>query len=138
MPSSRQLGLENLTILSPTPPLKFRPLKLLNGNYALQGEIDGDDPSKTSYLAALISNEGTRAASMASLDTCPKGDKCIADRWTFARSINSVYPDFRFAGFEGRWEPFKDAGREVWHLYWKGDFGPHHSIQLALVPVDPT
>jgi hypothetical protein len=138
MPSSRQLGLENLTVLSPTPPLKFRPLKLSNGNYAVQGEIDGNDPSKASYLAALISSEGTRSASMASLYTCPEGDECIADQWTFAPWINSVYANFRFAGFKGRWEPFKDAGKEGWHLYWKGDFGPHHSIQLDLVSVDGT
>jgi hypothetical protein len=138
MPSSRQLGLENLTVLSPTPPLKFRPLKLSNGNYAVQGEIDGNDPSKASYLAALISSESTRSASMASLYTCPEGDECIADQWTFAPWVNSVYADFRFAGFKGRWEPFKDAGKEGWHLYWKGDFGPHHSIQLDLVSVDGT
>jgi hypothetical protein len=47
-----------------------------------------------------------------------------------------VRPNFRFAGFDGKWEPFKDAAPEGWHVYWKGNSGLYHPIQLDLAPLD--
>jgi hypothetical protein len=149
LPSSHQLGLENFTIHPTTPPLKFRPVKITNGNYALQIEGSYDGQTETPYLAALQSSGGTRTASMAIIrvskpsclshkaanSPCMKGLSCTIDKWTFDASMDTVYPRLRFAGFEGSWEPFKDAGKEGWHVYWKGEAGLSHPIQLDLVPM---
>jgi hypothetical protein len=134
-----------------TPPVKFRPVKVANGNYTLQGEGDDKDPLGMPYLSALKSTLGTRTTSMAfiyahksiqhsfnvEVDTCPEGYECIFDQWTFEDgSTNMVYLNFRFAGYQGKWEPMKDVKKEGWHVYWKGNAGLSHPIQLDLVPTD--
>jgi hypothetical protein len=73
------------------------------------------------------------SANIASLYTCPSGYQR-----TFDDAVDAVYSNFRSAGSKGRSEPFKDAGKEGWHIYWKGDCGSHHPIQLDLVPMNPT
>jgi hypothetical protein len=45
-----------------------------------------------------------------------------------------VHLNFKFAGYEGDWEPVKDAAPEGWHIYWKGGGGLYHPIALDLVP----
>jgi hypothetical protein len=147
LPSSHQLGLENFTVHPTTPPLKFRPVKLSSGNYALQGEDSNNNDSEAPYLVALNSKQGTRTASMAivhmrqptphffkaHVDSCPQGYDCVVDHWTFDAAMDMTYPNFRFAGYKGNWAPFKDAGKEGWHVYWKGNAGLSHPIQLDLV-----
>ena len=139
-----------MTIHPPRPPIKLRPIRLTNGTYALRGEPIGGDLSKTSYLAALNSKAGTRTVSMAIInipspmqdssehdpEACPEGFECIADQWTLDEADKyGVYSNLQFAGFKGRWEPFKDAAPEGWHVYWKGNAGLHHQIQFDLVPL---
>jgi hypothetical protein len=152
LPTSQLLGLENFTVHPETPLLTFNPVQLTNGNYALQAEDSGDgDGSKMPYLAALGSTSGTRTASMAvvfvltttsgaikaTFDSCPDGYTCVTDQWTFGgASVDWVHPDFHFAGYKGNWAPFKDAGAEGWHVYWKGDEGLTHPIKLDLVPTE--
>ena len=69
-------------------------------------------------------------------EACPDGYECIADQWEMDDAgKDGVYSDFRFAGFKGKWEPFKDAAPEGWHVYWKGNAGLTHPIQLDLVPL---
>ncbi|KAH4125071.1 hypothetical protein HBI24_190120 [Parastagonospora nodorum] len=149
LPTSHQLGFENFTVHPETPPLKFVPFRLRNGNFALQGEGSNEDPIKATYLAALKSTTGTRTASMAVMyfskpikhsetifDACPEGYECAVDQWMFDAAVDNVYPNFRFEGFNGSWIPFKDAGTEGWHVYWKGDAGPSHPIQIDMVPVN--
>lgn len=68
-------------------------------------------------------------------DACPAGYDCTADQWTLGEFDDGIYPDLKFGGFKGRWEPFKDAGRDGWHVYWKGNAGVHHPVQFDLVPV---
>jgi hypothetical protein len=68
-------------------------------------------------------------------DTCPPGYECVVDQWMFDVAVNMALPNFRFAGFEGKWKPFKDAGKEGWHVYWKGDTGVYSPIELDLVPM---
>jgi hypothetical protein len=140
LPTSHQLGLENFTVHPTTTPLKFRPIKLSNGNYVLQG--DGSNM----YLAALKSKQGTRTTSMAVMhvsqpplhfinpvvDACPGEYECVVNNWTFDAGKDMTFPNFRFAGFRGAWEPFKDAGKDGWHVYWKGNAGLAHPIQLDL------
>jgi hypothetical protein len=151
LPTSHQLGLENFTVSPTTPPVRFRPVKVANGNYALQGEGEGTDSTGFPYLAALKSTIGTRTTSMAliyaqnptlhpsSVDvgTCPEGYECVIDQWTFDDAgPDIVYPNFRFAGYQGRWKPMKDAKTEGWHVYWKANAGLYHPIQLDLVSMD--
>lgn len=149
------MGLENFTTNPQTPPLKFLPVRIRDDDnkYALRGDSVGDDLSRTPYLAALT-NKATRTVSLKivyvptplreSFDTqtgaCYEGYDCTADQWVFAdlgsvSGRSQVYHDLRFGGFPGRWEPFKDAGTEGWHVYWKGNPGVHHSVQFDLVPV---
>jgi hypothetical protein len=126
-------------------------VKVANGNYALRGEGSGADPIGFPYLAALKSTTGTRTTSMAiiyakkpartssnvKVETCPKGYECVVDQWTFDdASMDMVYSNFRFAGYQGKWQPSKDAGKEGWHVYWKGNAGLNHPIQLDLAPTD--
>lgn len=126
-------------------------VKVTNGNYALQGEGGSDNLSAIPFLAALESTTGTRTSSMAIvymsklslqsnkfyLNACPAGYVCVADQWIFDDAgTDMVLKNFRFAGFNGKWEPFKDAGKEGWHVYWKGNAGLTHSTQLDLAPVD--
>jgi hypothetical protein len=73
--------------------------------------------------------------SEAVFDSCPEGYACAVDQWMFDDDVDNVHPNFRFASFEGKWEPFKDAGAEGWHVYWKGNEGLYHPIQLDLVPI---
>ena len=148
LPNSQQLGLENFTVHPETPPLMFIPVQITNGHYALQAEDNGDgEGSEMPCLAALESTSGTRTASMAVIsalgttsdeaefDSCPDGYTCVTDQWTFGdASADLVHPDFHFAGYKGNWAPFKDAGVEGWHVYWKGDEGLAHPIKLELVP----
>lgn len=149
LPGSGQLGLENFTIHPPTPPVKFRPISLENGYYALEGEEDDDERSP--LLTALMSTKGTRTASMAMIYlpppsefqtrdefvTCPEGYECSTGEWTFGNAgTDGVHEDFRFGKFKGQWQPFKDAGREGWHVYWKGNAGLDHPIKLDLVPLE--
>ena len=103
---------------------------------------------RTAYLAALTKN-ATRTVSLKivylptplreSFETqtgvCPEGYDCSADHGTFDEINDGVYHDFRFEGFKGKWGPFKDAGKEGWYVYWKGDAGVHHPVHLDLVPV---
>lgn len=136
-----------------TPPLKFLPIRIRDDDnkFALRGDDIGDDLSRTPYLAALV-NEATRTVSMkivylpnplresfeTQTDACPEGYHCSADQWEFssiASNDDPVYYDLKFAGFKGRWEPFKDAGKEGWHVYWKGNGGLTNPIQLDLVPL---
>lgn len=143
------MGLENFTVSPTTPPVKFRPIRLQNGNYALQGEGMKEQPHRLPYLAALKLPEGTRTISMGvvflqvdgyqkrydGFDGCPGNYGCIIDQWTFDPvQAYMIHQNFRFAGFEGAWEPFKDAGKEGWHVYWKGDAGMRSPIRLDLVP----
>ncbi|KAJ4324050.1 hypothetical protein N0V94_001552 [Neodidymelliopsis sp. IMI 364377] len=143
--------LENFTVHPETPPLKFLPIRLNDDDhkYALRGDGVGDDLFRTPYLAA-VTNNATRTVSLkiaylptplresfeTQTDACPEGYDCTADQWTLEDASDSgVYSDFRFGGFKGTWEPFKDAGKEGWHIYWKGNAGVSHSIQFDLVPV---
>ncbi|KAH7382622.1 hypothetical protein DE146DRAFT_234510 [Phaeosphaeria sp. MPI-PUGE-AT-0046c] len=150
LPSSEQLGLENFTVHPETPPLKFVPLKVINGNYALQGEGGSDDLSDIPFLAALKSTTGTRTISMAMVymsrpnrqsnnfypNACPDGYECVTDQWAMDDpGADMVRAGFKFAGFDGKWEPFKDAGKEGWHMYWKGNAGLVHPLHLDLAPV---
>lgn len=131
--------------------MRFTPVKVTNGNYALQSEGESDNLSDIPFLAALKSNTGIHTASMAIvymwrpndqsnsfyLNACPTGYECVANQWTFDDpSTDILRANFRFAGFNGKWEPFKDAGEGGWHVYWKGNAGLVHPIQLDLVPVD--
>ncbi|KAF1913165.1 hypothetical protein BDU57DRAFT_532247 [Ampelomyces quisqualis] len=151
LPTSHQLGLENFTVSPTTPSSNFRPVEIGNGNYALRVDGHNDNPSKLSYLAALKSTTGTRTVSMAvvyasrphysanylAVESCPAGYECVIDQWTFDEAESDmVYPNFRYAGFNGEWEPFKDAAPEGWHVYWKGNAGLHHPIRLDLTPLD--
>jgi hypothetical protein len=103
------------------------------------------------YLAALESTTGTRTMSLAIVyaqkpslhlykfepDTCPKGYECVVDQWMFGEAgTDMVHRDFRFADYQGSWRPFKDAGQEGWHVYWKGDTSLDHPIQMDLAPPD--
>ncbi|KAF1926401.1 uncharacterized protein M421DRAFT_7012 [Didymella exigua CBS 183.55] len=156
LPTSHRLGLENFTVHPETPGLKFLPILLRDDDnkYALRGEAVGDDLSRTPYLAALT-NKATRTVSMkivylptplresfdTQTDACPKGYDCTADQWTFDEPTptpggrRNIYYNLRFGGFKGSWEPFKDAGKEGWHVYWKGNAGMYHHVQFDLVPV---
>lgn len=135
-----------------TPPSKFLPIRLRanDDKYALREDSVTDDLSRSPYLAALANNS-TRTVSLklvylstpmresfeTQTDACPEGYDCTADQWTLDEIGDGVYQDFRFAGFRGKWEPFKDAGKEGWHVYWKGNAGAQHPVQLNLVPVVP-
>lgn len=153
LPTSHRLGLENFTVNPETPPLKFLPIRLRDDDnkFALRGYDSGDDLSRTPYLAALT-NTATRTAGLkivylptplresfeTQTDACPEGYDCTADEWEFddiAAGDSQTYYNLKFSGFKGRWEPFKDAGKEGWHVYWKGNAGVHHPVQLDLVPV---
>lgn len=69
-------------------------------------------------------------------EVCPKGYKCVADQWKFsAAGDDGVYEDFGYTGYKGEWMPFRDAGVEGWHVYWKGDAGDRDTIGLELEPV---
>ncbi|KAJ8114305.1 hypothetical protein OPT61_g3788 [Boeremia exigua] len=155
LPTGDRLGLENFTVNPETPPLRFTPVRIRNDDnrYALRGDGVGDDLSRIPYLAALI-NRVTRTVSMkivylptplqesfeTQTDACLQGYSCTADQWFFSdvgpiSGPKEVYRDFRFGGFRGRWELFKDAGREGWHVYWKGAAGTHRPVQFDLVSV---
>ena len=70
-------------------------------------------------------------------DACPTGYECVADQWMFDDAGDDmVHPHFRFAGFGGTFEPFKDAAPEGWHVYWKGNAGVYNPIELELAPTD--
>jgi hypothetical protein len=126
-----------------TPGLMFRPVRVANGNYALQTS----DASAPAYLAALKSTTGTHTASMAIVsvtmltshsftidaDACPEGYDCVVDQWVFGEGVDGVYADFGFTGYRGKWKTVKDAAPEGWHVYWKGDEGVMNPIQLDLV-----
>lgn len=70
---------------------------------------------------------------------CPATFQCIADQWQLDTASTSVisraYKNLRFAQFKGRWEPFEDAKPQGWHVYWKGNAGLNHPIDIDLVPV---
>lgn len=159
LPTSHRLGFENFTVNPKTPGLKFLPIRLRDDDdrYALRGEGVGDDLSRTPYLAALTNN-ATRTVSLkivylptplresfeTQTDACPNGYDCTADQWTFDAPATGdlqpggsqkTYYNLKFGGFKGNWEPFKDAEKEGWHVYWKGNAGMHHPVQLDLVPV---
>ncbi|KAF9694000.1 hypothetical protein EKO04_007862 [Ascochyta lentis] len=150
LPSTNRLGLENFTVHPETPPLKFLPIRLRDdaNKYALRGDGVGDDLSRTPYLAAFTNN-ATRTVTLkivylptplresfeTQTDACPEGYDCTADQWMLDEPGNGIYQDFKFGGFKGRWEPFKDAGKEGWHVYWKGNAGIHHPLQFDLVPI---
>ena len=88
-------------------------------------------------MAIVYIAKPTRRSFKVTSDVCPDGYECVADQWTFdAARSDMVHPDFRFEGFKGNWEPFKDAGKEGWHVYWKGDAGLYHPITLDMVPTD--
>jgi hypothetical protein len=150
LPTSQRMGLENFTMHPETPPLQLVPVRISdqdNTTYALRGSV-GDDLSNTPYLTALI-NPSTHTVSMkivylpsplqasfeANPEACPEGYRCSADQWTFeTNSGNGSFVNLGFEGFKGRWVPFKDTRGEGWHLYWKGNAGLHHAVQLDLVP----
>ena len=154
LPTGHRLGLENFTVSPETPGLKFLPIRLRDDDdkFALRGESSDDELSRTPYLAALT-NKATRTASLKILylpnplresvetqtDACPDGYECTADQWTFNEPASAAseasYYNLKFGSFRGRWEPFKDAGKEGWHVYWKGNAGVHHPVQFDLVPV---
>lgn len=150
LPSTNRLGLENFTVNPETPPLKFIPIRLRNnGNeYALRGMDMGDDLSRTPYLAALTNN-ATRTVGLKIVyiptplresfetqpDACPEGYDCTADQWTLSDDNNGIYPNLRFEGFDGQWEPLKDTDKEGWHVYWRGNSDIQHPVQFDLVPV---
>lgn len=155
LPTSHRLGLENFTVHPETPGLQFLPIRLRDDDdkYALRGFSVGDDLSRTPYLAALTNN-ATRTVSLkivylptplresfeTQTDACPEGYDCTADQWTFdeptptAGDSQQTCYNLKFSGFNGVWEPFKDAGKEGWHVYWKGNAGMHHPVQFDLVP----
>ena len=134
-----------------TAPLKFIPLQITISDettYALRGSV-GDDLSRTPYLSAVI-NPSTHTVSMeithlpnplqssfvATPDACPEGCLCAADQWTFDSDEDGKLSNLGFGEFKGKWVPFKDARAEGWTLYWKGNAGLHHAIQLDLAPLD--
>jgi hypothetical protein len=155
LPTGHRLGLENFTVHPETPGIEFIPIRLHDDDnkYALRGISVGDDLSRTPYLAALTNN-ATRTVSLkivyvptplresfeTQTDACPEGYDCTADQWTFDEptpipgNSQQAYYNLKFGGFTGVWAPFKDAGKEGWHIYWKGDAGMHHPIQFDLVP----
>jgi hypothetical protein len=150
LPTSHQIGLENFTVGPTTPPLKFLPIHLPNSFYALRGEGSHTSDGRAPFLVALKSTTGTRTASMAVLyienptrgqtwipDACTEGYECAVDQWNFEDAgTDMVHPNLRFEGFEGRFQPMKDAPHgEGWHVYWKGDAGLRHPIALDLVPI---
>lgn len=63
-------------------------------------------------------------------------DACAVDQWLFDAAVDNVYANFRLADFDGSWMSFKDAGTEGWHVYWKGDAGSTHAIQIDIVPMN--
>lgn len=76
-------------------------------------------------------------------EACPEGYECSTDQWTFITVSNSGF-DFKYTGFQGAFEPVKDAGEEGWHVYWKsnatstgidgdGDERVFHPVQLDIV-----
>lgn len=149
LPTSHQLGFENYTVAPTTPGLSFRTIKVSNGNYALRGEGENDGQDRAPFLVVLKDTIGTRTASMKVLyitspqrigqdavaEACPEGYECVADQWTFdGAGEDLIHRNFRFAGYEGTWGPFKDAGAEGWHVYWKGNGGGYTPIALDLVP----
>lgn len=156
LPTSHRLGLENFTVHPETPGVKFLPIRLRDDDnkYALRGEGIGDDLSRTPYLAALTNN-ATRTVGLkivylpsplresfeTQTDACPEGYDCTADQWVFDEATDypgadrQVYFNIKFGGFKGSWAPFKDAGKEGWNVYWKGNAGMHHEVQFDLVPV---
>lgn len=153
LPTTQRLGLENFTVFPVTPPLRFLPIRVRDDDnkFALRGDGSGDDLSQTPYLTALA-NKATRTVSLkivylptplresfeTQIDDCPEGYDCIADQWMFDEDSSGdgqVLYNMQFAGFKGKWFPFKDAGKEGWHVYWKGDFGEYISINFDLVPL---
>ncbi|KZM28229.1 uncharacterized protein EKO05_0011070 [Ascochyta rabiei] len=149
LPSTKRPGLENFTVHSETPPLKFLPIRLRDNDnkYALRGGGWGNYLSRAP-LAALTNN-ATRTVTLkivylptplresfeTQTDACPGGYDCTADQWTLGGLDYDVYRDFRFGGFRGRWEPFKDVDKEGWHVHGKGNTGIQHPLQFDLVPV---
>jgi hypothetical protein len=127
LPSSHSLGLENFTNSPTTQPVKSGPIKAANGKYALRGEGGSVDPIRFPYLAALNSTTGTRTTNMAivyaqkptllsetfKVEICPEGYDCVVDQWIFDEAgADVVHYNFRFAGYRGNWQPFKDAGKK--------------------------
>ena len=153
LPTTQRLGLENFTIHPETPPPQFLPVRIRDDDnkYALRGTDSGDDLSRTPYLAALA-NQATRTVSLkivylptplresfeTQIEECPEGYECTADQWVFDEDDSGdgqILYNLQFAGFTGKWFPFKDAGKEGWHVYWKGDLGVHISVNFDLVPI---
>ncbi|KAF2999886.1 hypothetical protein E8E13_008275 [Curvularia kusanoi] len=150
LPTSNRLGLENFTVHPETPPLKFYPVRVHDDDdkFALRGDDIGDDLARTPYLAALANN-ATRTVGLkivylptplresfeTQTDACPEGYDCTADQWMFDQTDpgdGQTFYNLQFGGFTGKWSPFKDAGKEGWHVYWKGDGGAPVTIQLDL------
>jgi hypothetical protein len=153
LPTTQRLGLENFTVHPATPPPQFIPVRIRDDDnkFALRGDDSGDDLSQTPYLAALA-HKATRTVSLKIVylptplresfetlaEACPEGYECTADQWVFDEydsGDGQILYNLQFAGFQGKWVPFKDAGKEGWHVYWKGDLGWHRSINFDLVPV---
>ena len=153
LPTTQRLGLENFTIHPAMPPPQFLPIRIRDDDnkYALRGTDSNDDLSRTPYLAALA-NQATRTVSLkivylptplresfeTQIEDCPKGYECTADQWVFDEDDSGdgqILYNLQFAGFTGKWFPFKDAGKEGWHVYWKGDLGVHISVNFDLVPL---
>jgi hypothetical protein len=88
-------------------------------------------------MAIVYAQKPTFHSSAFEPETYPEGYECVIDQWMFDEAgTDMVHHDFRFAGYQGNWQPFKDAGEEGWHVYWKGDTGLDHPIQMDLAPTD--
>jgi hypothetical protein len=156
LPTSQRLGLENFTVHPETPGLKFLPVRLRDedNRYALRGVSVDNDLSRDLYLAALTHTAThtvvlkmvylptpLRESFETQTDACPEGYDCTADQWTFDETVSTsgdrqqIYYNLKFGGFKGSWAPFKDAGKEGWHVYWKGDAGMHHTMHFDLVSI---
>jgi hypothetical protein len=151
LPTSHRLGLANFTLHPAPAPLKLTPVQIVTSSsttWALQGPA-GDDLSLTPFLAAII-NPSTHTVSMslvhlpsplassfaASPAACPTGCLCAADQWTFDVGADGALANLGFGEFKGKWVPFRDAGEEGWTLYWKGNAGLRHTVQIDLVVLE--
>ncbi|KAG9201936.1 hypothetical protein G6514_005131 [Epicoccum nigrum] len=131
LPTTQRLGLENFTVHPATPPPQFIPVRIRDDDnkFALRGDDSGDDLSQTPYLAALA-HKATRTVSLKIVylptplresfetlaEACPEGYECTTDQWVFDEDDSGdgqILYNLQFAGFQGKWVPFKDAGKEA-------------------------
>jgi hypothetical protein len=113
------------------------------------GEILFSNPTKTGKWVA-----GPPSACPASKDclkdafsvyqpSAAEGDEVMVDNSATGDEHGkaAVLGRLGYEGFSGQWEAWKDAGKEGWHVYWKGS-GPkrqtpgREGLELEIVAVD--